>query len=363
MRANQRAVAVEEPDPAVAVSAASDVRVFRVVPGQAREWQCLVRKLGGHAAHALEWGTAIRDTYGHEPLYMMAEGSDGLPGLLPAFIVRRPLVGTAVTSMPFLDGGGPLAASRAVSRGLVNALLAHACRIGANFVELRSTTRLPIALQPREHKVNLVLSLPSDPEALWRQLDGAVRSQVRKARRAGLVVEFGGLEQLEAFYAVHSIRMRELGSPVHHREFFRSVLTSFGSRARIAIVRYDAAPIGGMLMLSCNNGLTVPWASCLSQFFSLCTNMLLYWEAIRAGCLDGHDRFDFGRSTRGSGTYHFKRQWGALEMPLYWYTIPIRPGLSLDDSTASSRLVDFWKHLPLSVTRQLGPRVRKYLIQ
>ena len=67
----------------------------------------------------------------------------------------------------------------------------------------------------------------------------------------------------------------------------------------------------------------MPWAACSKEHFALCPNMLLYWETIRTACADGFARFDFGRSTRQSGTYRFKRQWGAQEEPLFWYRIPI----------------------------------------
>jgi FemAB-related protein (PEP-CTERM system-associated) len=343
----------------------NDVYVTRVAVDERGEWCRLAKQLGGHLAHAPEWSAVIQEAYGHEPLYLTATDEFGRGGLLPAFIVRRPLIGAAVSSMPFLDGGGPRSASPALTIGLVDALIAQAHRVGASVVELRCAERLPVAWQPMEHKVNLALSLASDPDQMWHRLHRAVRSQVRKAYRSGLYVEFGGLKQLDAFYSIFSSRMRELGSPVHDRGFFRSILTRFGAQARIAVVRNGAKPIGGMILLACNNVLTVPWASSLTRYSSLCPNMLLYWEAILSGCVDGCERFDFGRSTRGSGTYHFKRQWGAEEAPLYWYSIPIRgwstpsPGYDV----TSSRLADVWKRLPLSVTRHLGPRVRKYLIQ
>ena len=57
----------------------------------------------------------------------------------------------------------------------------------------------------------------------------------------------------------------------------------------------------------------VPWASSLREYFSLCPNNLLYWEMIRWGCKNGYQRFDFGRSSPDSGTYRFKKQWGAKE--------------------------------------------------
>jgi len=349
-------------------AAVSGVRVSRVVPEAG--WGTSPRLAGtmsqSHLAHAPEWATVIRQGYGHDPLYLAAEDDAGGLGLLPAFIVRRPLVGTIVTSMPFLDGGGPCACSAALATGLVRHLLVEAQREGASVVELRCAQRLEIASEPTEHKVNMVLPLPADAATLWRQLDRSVRNQVRKAERAGLSVEFGGTERLDAFYRFFAARMRDLGSPVHGREFFRATLDAFGNRARVALVRKGQTPIGGLIALAFTDILSVPWASCAKEYFALCPNMLLYWETIRAACSDGFQRFDFGRSTRGSGTYRFKRQWGALESPLFWYTIPLGRRASRPAGTGgrtATRLVGLWRHMPLSFTRRVGPHVRKYLVQ
>jgi FemAB-related protein (PEP-CTERM system-associated) len=217
-----------------------------------------------------------------------------------------------------------------------------------------------------DHKVNLTLPLPAHADRLWKQLDGGVRNQVRKAERSGLSVEWGGGEKLDAFYGVFASRMRELGSPVHGRGFFNAVLEAFGDRARLAVVQKGATPVGGLIALAFKDVLTVPWASCLSEYRSLCPNMLLYWEAIRSGCAQGFRRFDFGRSTRGSGTYRFKCQWGAEEEALFWYTIPTRDARVHDNRGAgrsAAFLSESWRRLPLGVTRHLGPHIRKYLTQ
>lgn len=347
---------------------AARVRVSRVTAEAAADaWHRLAGAMSpSHLAHSPEWATVIRQGYGHDPLYLSAEDDAGGLGLLPAFIVRRPLVGTIVTSMPFLDGGGPCACSTTLATSLVKHLLDEARREGAGVVELRCAERLEIAWEPMEHKVNMVLPLPADPGTLWRQLDRSVRNQVRKAERAGLSVEFGGTEKLDEFYGFFAARMRDLGSPVHAKAFFRATLDAFGNRARVALVRKGQTAIGGLIALAVRDVLAVPWASCAKEYFALCPNMLLYWETIRAGCIDGVPRFDFGRSTRGSGTYRFKRQWGAQESPLFWYTIPIgcRDRLPTGKSgRTATGLVGLWRHLPLSFTRRVGPHVRKYLVQ
>jgi FemAB-related protein (PEP-CTERM system-associated) len=349
----------------------SSVDVTRLLPQAIPQWPAIGNDPSEHLAHAPEWASVIGRAYGHAPLYLAAEDRAGHRGLLPAFIVRRPLVGPVVTSMPFLDGGGPSGSSDLVEP-LITRLLEEAGRAGARHVELRCSHKLTsVTAAPMEHKVNMVLGLPSNPDFAWQRIDRAARSQIRKAERSGLTVDFGGADYVDTFYSIFTSRMRELGSPVHAKAFFTATLDSFGDRARVALVRKGSLPIGGLIALATGNALTVPWASCLSEHLSLCPNMLLYWETIRSACRDGFGRFDFGRSTRDSGTYRFKRQWGAEEQPLFWYTIPVKPGghpradaertPSLDGGL--SALVHVWQRLPLSLTRVMGPRVRKYLIQ
>jgi serine/alanine adding enzyme len=339
-----------------------------VAPQSAAVWNQTLHDVQSHAtpAHSPEWFEVIRGAYGHDPLYLSAEDGDGHTAVLPAFIVRRPIVGTVVTSMPFLDSGGPCGASASLAGLLVGRLIEEAGRIGARSVELRCVEPLPIAQAPVERKVNMTLTLPTDADVLWRRLDKTVRNQVRKAARSGLAIEVGGREMLADFYEVFSARMRDLGSPVHARHFLGAVLDAFGNRARIVLVRKEDVTVGGLMAIRFNDRLAVPWAACLPQYFSLCPNMLLYWETLRSACCDGFRQFDFGRSTRDSGTYRFKRQWGAEEEPLFWYTIPLRrrPGSAMGGASRRAELaVRAWQKLPLSLTRRLGPHIRRYLTQ
>jgi FemAB-related protein (PEP-CTERM system-associated) len=316
-------------------------------------------------AHAPQWRSVIAQAYAHTPLYLEAEADDGSHGVLPAFVVKRPLFGTVVTSMPFLDSGGPCSTSTAMDALLVDRLIAEARRRGARLVDIRCQTRLAIDVEPLASKVNMTLAL-DDPSTLWGRLGKGVRNQIRKAERSGLTVEFGGHDSLAAFYDTFAERMHDLGSPVHGFPFLRHAVDAFGPLARVALVKKSQAAIGGLVALRFKDRVVVPWASCLKEHFTLCPNMLLYWEAIKTASSEGCTRFDFGRSTRGSGTYHFKRQWGAEEEPLWWYRIPLTGGRMHTDAPAASgadRLARMWQRLPLAVTRHIGPPLRRYLIQ
>jgi len=338
---------------------------IRIVDRPAESWTRAVEKSpGGRLAHARAWHTAIAAAYGHSPLYLAATDGDATVGVLPSFVVRRPLAGTVVTSMPFLDSGGPCADSPTTEAALVARLVAEAARRRARFVELRSSTRLPIDAQPLESKVNMTLALDT-PDALWRRFDKTVRNQVRKAERSGLTVDRGGAADLAAFYDVFVERMRDLGSPVHAFAFLRQVIDAFGSDARVMLVRHGRELVGGLVAIAFADRLVVPWSTCRKAYFASCPNMLLYWRTIEAACADGFTRFEFGRSTRDSGTYRFKKQWGAAEEPLFWYRIPLTAGSdeSVSSGSGSEVLARMWQHLPLAVTRQVGPHIRKYLIQ
>lgn len=347
------------------------VHVTRLAPDTMSAW-ARVPTLAerSHLAHAVEWAEVIREAYGHTPLYLVAEDESGEHGLLPAIVVRRPFLRPIVTSMPFLDGGGPCVTASHLESGLLLRLVQEARRLGARHVEVRSASRLPVASAPMEHKVNLVLPLAPDPEAVFARIDRAARSQIRKAERSGLSIDVGGREHLDAFFAIFATRMHELGSPVHAKSFFEAIFNHFGTRARIVLATKGETPIGGLMALATHDTVTVPWAASLREYAACCPNMLLYWEAIRAASRDGFRRFDFGRSTRNSGTYRFKRQWGAQDEPIYWYSIPVdavhdeEPHESRAHNVAAAGEelgVHLWRLLPCPVTRQLGPLVRKYL--
>ena len=155
--------------------------------------------------------------------------------------------------------------------------------------------------------------------------------------------------------------MRDLGSPVHSRGFFDAIFGEFPESAKLMLVRKEKHVIGGAVCLIFKDTMIVPWASSLREFFALCPNNLLYWEMIRWGCENGYRRFDFGRSSPDSGTYRFKKQWGAKDEPLHWQCVSrqLSNGTSAQADSHKYRWVTkTWSRLPLSFTKLVGPLVR-----
>jgi FemAB-related protein (PEP-CTERM system-associated) len=221
-------------------------------------------------------------------------------------------------------------------------------------------------------KVRMVLGLPDSAAALMQSYPPKLRSQVRKAEKNGLTSEVaGGGDAIGAFYDVYSRNMRRLGSPPHSRAWFEAIQRHYSAAGDmfIVLVRHEGKTIGAGWVLLCGDKAVIPWASTLADYNALAPNMLLYWTIQSQLCERGVRQFDFGRSTFGEGTYKFKKQWGALPVPLDWrewdaqgaaaVTAPVVGG------GAASRLRPLveatWQRLPLALTNSLGPRLRRFI--
>jgi FemAB-related protein (PEP-CTERM system-associated) len=157
--------------------------------------------------------------------------------------------------------------------------------------------------------------------------------------------------------------MRDLGTPVYPRRFFREILDTFED-ARVAVVLMGDQTVAAGILLGFAGRLEIPWASSLRSHNRFSPNMLLYWAALQWAIKSGYQTFDFGRCTRDSGTYRFKQQWGAQEHPLVWYYW-LRDGGALPelnpDNPAYASLVRTWQKLPIALTKLLGPQIVKHL--
>jgi FemAB-related protein (PEP-CTERM system-associated) len=235
---------------------------------------------------------------------------------------------------------------------------------GADYVELRQCRPTTDKSSARLDKVGMQLDLTPGIEAVWRSFPAKVRNQVRKAEKAGLQAFIGGEELLDEFYSVFVVNMRDLGSPVHSKKFFSAMFAEFGEQARVVLVRDGQKPIGGLVCLFFKKTATVPWASSLRECLAKCPNNLAYWEAMQYAAVQGCTVFDFGRSSVDSGTYHFKRQWGAEPVQIYWQVLGRKDQRGMSSPAESAKLqmaVEFWKRLPVSLTKVIGPHIRKYI--
>jgi serine/alanine adding enzyme len=310
--------------------------------------------------HDRDWLTVIERAFRHEVLCLAADTPGGLAGVLPLVFFRSRLFGRFAVSLPFVNYGGIVADDAKAARALLDAAIAHTMERGGTHLELRHKTQLFPELAAKRHKVAMVLPLAGSVEQQWAGLDKKVRNQIRKAEKNELTGKDGGAELLADFYTVFATNMRDLGTPVYTREFFREVLATFPTQARVFCVYFNGQPIAASIVHWRSGTIEVPWASSLRTFNPLCANVYLYWLMLRFAIERGFRRFDFGRSTPGEGTYHFKKQWGAAAEELVWeyWTAAGREMPALTNSNPKfQRAIRAWQRLPVTVATALGPSI------
>jgi FemAB-related protein (PEP-CTERM system-associated) len=280
------------------------------------------------------------------------------------FRLRSRLFGDFMVSMPFVNYGGALAGSEDVVRALMEQACHRANELGVEHIEFRDMENRSSWYPVRTDKVIMERVLPKSDEDLWLSFDTKLRAQVKRAAKESVEVVWGGDELLPLFYRVFSRNMRDLGTPVYGRGFFQAVLAAFPNSARVIVVNFRNEAAAAALLLGHRERIEIPWASSIRDYNRYGVNMLMYWEALRMATREGYRVFDFGRSTLDSGTFRFKKQWGAKPVPLYWHYW-LREGCAMPQLTPNSPkfrvAVRIWQRLPLFVTTFLGPGIVKNL--
>jgi serine/alanine adding enzyme len=326
------------------------------------EWQAYV---GGapHATqyHTLEWREILLRSFGHRSWYLMVRERGTTRGILPLVEIQSLMFGHFLVSLPFVDYGGMLADTPEHEAALALAAADLAKHRGAGHVELRqsqaSTSCTDAGWQLRQHKASLVVPLDAVPEALWSALSSRLRGKIRKAEKSGADCSVGGAEQINDFYHVFALNMRNLGTPVYSPSFFQNVLR-FANNTAVLLVRREGRPAAGAIAVRRGGRIELPWICSDHTQSSSHVNEFLYWNAIRWACNSGARELDLGRCSIDSGTYRFKMQWNPEVRLLFWYYwLASAPRLrELSPSNPKYALaVRCWKKMPLAVANRLGP--------
>lgn len=339
------------------------VELIEMCVSNQKEWSDYsLSRFGEIFYYDYRWKKVLEESFGHKSFYLMALQNKKIVGVFPLVFIKSKIIAPALISLPFFNYGGILADNEDVSSFLLNKALNILKEVRAKYIEIRSLNKLNLPLITREHKVTMWLELSNDIDAQWERLDGKLRNQIKKAQKSGLAIKHGKGELLDKFYSVFARNMRDLGTPVISKNFFKNILKYFPKESNIFIVELENKVIAAAFTLIHDNTIEIPWASSIGTFNKLCPNEFMYWEIIRYAISQGLSRFDLGRCTKDSGTYKFKKQWNPEIRQLYWqYWAKRESNLPTDSPKESkfSMLITIWEKLPLFITNRLGPYIAK----
>jgi len=330
---------------------------------QENEWNTYVDKNPAASLyHRAEWRKIIQKTYGHESFYFVARDTKkNIVGILPLIHLSSHLFGNFLISMPYCMNGGAIADHPSIEAMLIQQANHHASSLDIDHIEYRDNTprnELPVRLD----KVNMILPLPDTSTELWMGFTSKLRAQIKRAQREKPRIRLGGEEYLDDFHIVYTRNMRDLGSPPHSKKFFQNMLNIFPNHSWIIVLYLNSRPVSGGFLIGYGDTLDIPFASTIREANPLSINMLLYSEVLKFAVRRGFKYFNFGRSTKDTGTYRFKQQWGAQPKQLYWhYGLVKRGGVPLlsPANPKYALMINVWKRLPIKLIKWMGPRIVK----
>ncbi len=313
--------------------------------------------------HRFDFKNIIEQSFGQTACYFAAlDDNQSIVGVLPVVHTKSQLFGSYMTSVPYFNYGGPLSDNKSIEQQLIQHADSYAKKQEASHVEIRESA-------PREgmpcktDKMSMFLALPKTSEQLWSDIGTKVRAQIKKGMKNHLMFKTGKNELLDDFYQVFSTNMRDLGTPVYSKSFFRNILSS-QLNTTLVVQYHQNRPVSCAFLMGYKSCLEIPWASTLRKANKLDSNMVLYWNILKFACTNDYAFFDFGRSSKDASTLKFKRQWGATPTQLHWhYILPREQTLpNLNPNNPKLKLVIWcWKKLPLFIANALGPFLARSL--
>ncbi|MCM8761563.1 MAG: GNAT family N-acetyltransferase, partial [Candidatus Omnitrophica bacterium] len=206
--------------------------------------------------------------------------------------------------------------------------------------------------------------LPETKEECLERMPRKARAEVRHAIEKGLTYETG-LEYLGDCYELYAANQKALGSPVVSRRWFVSLANSFKNETDVLVVKLADKPIAAVLSFFYRDTVLPFYGGALHKYEKYSPSNYMYLKLQEVGVERGFRYFDFGRSRKGAGPYYFKINQGFEPKQLH-YQYRLIKARSLPDISPSNKAFDIakeiWKHLPLAVTKILGPRIYKYVI-
>ncbi|MDL5361194.1 lipid II:glycine glycyltransferase FemX [Halalkalicoccus sp. NIPERK01] len=341
------------------------MRVIRVTDSD--RWEGFVEGNNGPVFDGWAWGE-LCEACGHRTYRLAVEEDGDLLACVPLVYMESRLFGDQLVSMPYSAYGSVVSredAPEAATDLLLEPVRDLADELGVDFVSLRGRDLGDPSGFERENRfVTFDIPLSDDPEEVWSALDGSNRTHVRKARKENVEYRRGtSREDLKRYYDLYLKNMRAFGSPPHSFSFFTRLWEGLGDHMVVELALKDDHLINGQIRFLYGDR-CFDWGGVTDyEYRDLQGGSLLLWNGIEHACEAGYSTYTMGRTREGTGVYNFKKSWGGEKAWFddYHYFPNGSTELPNPDDEKYDRVKDVWERLPLSVTRVIGPPIRRQI--
>lgn len=327
-----------------------------------QRWNGFVEPSGQLYLHT-KWAGIISRTYGFTPHYLYISEGDEIRSVFPLFRVVFPLLKDELVSVPHLESGGMLNTGGYqlyfdYIREHIKAGRLSVYQYGEPIDDLEANTNEVVMVQGLPQSVEDIIPGIRSPSS---------RAKTVKSLKQGFNAAIGNSDDLlRAFYPLFCQKMKEFGTPPHPMAFLKDIARTFADDCVFVLAARGGRYVGGGLYLIFRD-----------RFFSKC--FTVSQEELRryVGNFVDYKSMEFAvrrglkylvrwRSTKGSGTFEYKRRLGGDPVPLYLHDFVLTPeGYKARQVKTVKEKYDFaariWMRLPGFVADTIGPSIRKWV--
>ncbi len=313
--------------------------------------------------HRSGWKKVIEESFGHDCYFLYAERDGEVCGVLPLVHLHSRLFGNALISNAFCVYGGAATSDVDAETALYAEAETLADSLRVDYLELRLRSGVHADWARKDDLyVTFRKTMDPDPDKNLAAIPRKQRAMVRKGLKSGLVGELD--EDTTRLHSVYAESVRNLGTPVFSRKYFKTLKDVFGDDCEILTVTHEGRPVAGVMSFYFRDEVVPYYGGGTSSDRKLAINDFMYWDLMRRSCEAGYRVFDFGRSKRGTGAFDFKKHWGFEPEPLiHEYKLlgaDAMPEIN-PNNPKYSLFISAWRKLPLPVANLVGPFISRSL--
>jgi FemAB-related protein (PEP-CTERM system-associated) len=312
--------------------------------------------------HRAGWRRAVAEGLGHKTHFLLAERDGALEGVLPLAEVRSRLFGHGLSSLPGCVYGGVAAASEEARRALTAAACRLADELRVDALEMRNFVRREEHWPRKELYVTFRKEISADPEQNLTAIPRKQRAMVRKGIQAGLSARL--VDDIETFFPIYAESVRNLGTPVFPRRYFRILRQVFDDACELSVISHQGQDIAAVMSFYFRDEVLPYYGGSRPAARRVKGNDFMYWDLLCRAAARGVRIFDYGRSKQGTGSYSFKKNWGFTPRPLSYeyHLVRARSVPQVNPNNPKYRyFIEAWKRLPLPVANAIGPLLARNL--
>ena len=316
----------------------------------------------GSFFHLSGWQRVLEQGLGHKAYYCLALTDGKIAGILPLAQVKSLLFGNSLVSTPFCVYGGVLSNSREVAVALENHAKQMADKLAVDYLELRGICHDSENFLQKDLYVNFKKEISSDDEKNLNAIPRKQRAMVRKGINNGLTGEWD--DSIERFYRAYSESVRNLGTPIFPKKFFKVLREEFSGYSNILTIVQNQELIASVLSFQYRDTIMPYYGGGVDKARAVKGNDYMYWELMKRSASQGIKYFDYGRSKKGTGSYSFKKNWGfePQELTYYYYLVKAKSVPDVNPLNPKYRFfIAAWRKLPLPVANLIGPILARNL--